>query len=331
MRRLVERIAIVGFALLAPAPGSAQYPSLGPLSAEEGAPLHRLSYTPMVEGADLTPRGALRLDLWMGYTNIFEQDSADAATLYLDMERAITTATVRYGLAERLEVGGRVTVETDWGGFLDGFMVDFHDVLALGSRHRRDFPSGDYGQTLEDADGRLLVDIPRRTFDVVDVRAFAKWSAATSADGRRTLSLRAVARIPTASSTVGEQRADVSLMALGRTAWRGFHLHGMAGAATVNRSAELRDVLRSRSAFAMIGAERPFNDHLSGVIEFTGATPILRSFGDSDVDGIPTNLVFGLVGRTAGGWRWEVGMQEDVPPRGPSLDFTVQLGLSRTW
>jgi hypothetical protein len=285
----------------------------------------------MVEGADLTPRGALRIDLWTGYSNIFEQDSADAATLYLDMERLIATAAVRYGVAERLEIGARLTMETDWGGFMDGFVAGFHEALSLGNRNRRDFPSGAYGQTLEDGDGRVLVDVPRRSFDVVDVRAFAKWRAVATADGRMVLSLRAVARFPTAASAVGAQSVDVSLMALGRTAFRGFHLHGMAGGATVNRSPELRDVLRGYTAFGMVGAERPLNDRLSAVVEFTGSTPILRSFGDSDVDGAPTNLVFGVVGRTAGGWRWQVGMQEDVPPWGPSLDFTVQLGLSRTF
>ena len=331
MRRLVETVFIAVLALLAPAPGSAQHPSLGPLSAEEGAPLHRLSLTPMVEGADLTPRGAFRVDLWAGYSNIFEQDSADAATLYLDMERLIATASVRYGLSERLEIGGRLTTETDWGGFMDGFVAGFHEALSLGNRNRRDFPSGAYGQTLEDGDGRVLVDVPRRTFAVVDVRAFAKWRAVATADGRRVLSLRAVARLPTATSTVGAQRSDLSLMGLGRAAWRGFHLHGMAGGATVNRSPELRDVLRGYTAFAMVGAERPLTGGVSAVVEFTGSTPILRSFGDRDVDGFPTNLVFGLVGRTAGGWRWEVGMQEDVPPWGPSLDFTLQAGLSRTW
>lgn len=285
----------------------------------------------MVEGADLTAPGAFRVDLWAGYSNIFEQDSADAATLYLDMERLIATAAVRYGVAERLEIGARLTMETDWGGFMDGFVAGFHEALSLGNRNRRDFPSGAYGQTLEDGDGRVLVDVPRRSFDVVDVRAFAKWRAVATADGRRVLSLRAVARFPTAKSAVGAQSVDVSLMALGRTAWRGFHLHGMAGGSTVNRSPELRDVLRGYTAFAMAGVERPLNARLSAVVEFTGSTPILRSFGDGDVDGAPTNLVFGVVGRTAGGWRWQVGMQEDVPPWGPSLDFTVQLGLSRTF
>jgi hypothetical protein len=38
-----------------------------------------------------------------------------------------------------------------------------------------------------------------------------------------------------------------------------------------------------------------------------------------------------VVGRTKSGWRWELGMQEDLPPRGPSIDFTVQLALSHRW
>lgn len=332
MRRIVEIATTTAlFALLAPAPGCAQHPSLGPLSAEEGAPLQRLSYTPMVEGADVTPAGALRADLWVGYTNIFEQDSADAATLYLDVERMITAATLRYGIARGVEVGGRVTLQTDWGGFLDPVIVRFHDLLGAGSRFRKNFPEGAYGQTLEDAEGRVLVDLPRRSFSAVDARVFAKWQPVGDADSRQALSFRAVARIPTAQNTVGEERADVSLMALGRTAWRGFHLHGMAGGATVNRSPELQDVLRGGHAFGMIGAERPLNDHLSAVIEFTGSTSIVRSVGDWDVDGAPTNVIFGFVMRTQGGWRWEAAMQEDVPPWGPSMDFTLQLGVSRSW
>jgi hypothetical protein len=285
----------------------------------------------MVEGADVTPRGALRLDLWTGYSNIFEQDSAAAVILYLDLERMITAATLRYGVADGLEVGGRVTVETDWGGFLDGFMVRFHDALSLGSRNRRDFPTGEYGQSLQDRNGRVLVDVPRRTLDVVDVRAFAKWTALDTPDGHRALSLRAVAQVPAGANSVGERGPTVSVMALGRTAWKAFHLHGMLGGAPVTRPPELEDVLRGGVGFAMIGAERPFNDHLSAVVEFTGTTRILQPFDDWDVDGMPTNVILGLVGRTAGGWRWEVAMQEDVPPWGPSLDFTLQVGLSRTW
>jgi hypothetical protein len=81
----------------------------------------------------------------------------------------------------------------------------------------------------------------------------------------------------------------------------------------------------------MLGVERPLKPGLSAVVQLTGSTQLLRDFGDHDVDGAPTNIVFGFVGHARGGWRWEAGMQEDMPARGPSNDFAVQLSLGRTW
>jgi hypothetical protein len=99
----------------------------------------------------------------------------------------------------------------------------------------------------------------------------------------------------------------------------------------VRRSPELARVLRGGQATFMVGAERPMGPGLSLVAQLTGSTQLLRDFGDHDVDGAPTNAIFGVVGTTGGGWRWEVAMQEDVPARGPSTDFMVQFSLGRTW
>jgi hypothetical protein len=285
----------------------------------------------MVEGSDLVPVGSFRADLWLGYSNIFEQDSTEHHNLYLDLERLITAVTVRYGLHERVEVGGRATLQTDWGGFLDGFVEGLHNTLGLGNRRRPDYPHGSYGQTLRDETGQTLIDIPRRNLALEDVRLFAKWRAYASADGRNTLSLRAVARIPTEENLVGSERSDIGAMLLGRTQWKRWHLHAMVGGSTVRRSPELQDVLVGRQAFFFVGVEHPFRPRLSGVIQFMGSTQLLRSFNDHDVDAALTNMVLGVVGETEGGWRWQVGLQEDTPPRGPSLDFTLQLGLSRAF
>jgi hypothetical protein len=285
----------------------------------------------MVEAAAPVPEGALRIDTWIGYSNLFEQDSASDHVLYLDMERMITALTVRYGVAEAVEVGGRLSLHSAWGGVLDGFMVTFHRSLGLGVRDRPAYPRGAYGNVLRDGDGRTLVEMPERHLSLDDVRLFAKWAMAGGPDARGTLSARVVARIPVAQPTAGSERSDLALMLLGNVAWRGVHLHAMAGGSTIRRGPDMRDVLRGRQWFGMVGVERPFRERLSGVIEVTGSTQLLRDFADHDVDGAPTNVVFGIVGVTERGWRWEVGMQEDWPPRGPSLDFTVQLALSRTW
>jgi len=325
--------AVLAAVLLAvsPARSRAQVSSVGPLKAEEGAPLQRLGYTPMTESADLVGVGRFQTELWLGYSNIFEQDSATSHNLYLDLERLLTAVTLRYGLADELEVGARATFQTDWGGFLDGVVEELHNVLGLGNRNRPDFPRGAYGQSLKDGDGHVLVEIPRRAFGLDDVRFFTKWRAYASGDGGRVVSLRAVARVPTKANIVGNERSDVGLMLLGRFAWRRWYVHAMAGGSTVRRSPELEGVLTTRQAFFSAAAEYPLRPRLSALVQATGATQLLRSFNDHDVDGAPLNVIVGLAGTAGTGWRWEIALQEDAPPRGPSLDFTFQLAVSRTW
>ena len=324
---------------LAPAAGAAQAdaarqtrPSLGPLTSEEGAPLQRLGLTPAMEGVTLTPRGTVRADVWLGYASIWEQDSSSVANVFLDLERLITAATLRVGVTDRLELGARATLERTGGGFLDRGVLGFHTIIRTGDRKRRDYPRDAYGQWLRDADGTLLVDIPDRSVPTLeDVRLFAKTRLLASDDGRRALGVKVEVRIPTAENTLGSERADVALTVMGRTAWRGFHLHGLVGGTSVRRSPDLAHVLRTRQWVGMLGAERPLRAGLSVVAQLTGSTQLLRDFGDHDVDGAPTNLVCGFVGRTPGGWRWEAALQEDIPPRGPSNDFALQLSLGRTW
>jgi hypothetical protein len=120
-------------------------------------------------------------------------------------------------------------------------------------------------------------------------------------------------------------------MVLARLGWRRWHVHALAGGSSVRRSPELRDVLTGRQAFFAAAVEYPLRPTLSAVVQATGATQLLRSFDDHDVDGAPLNVIVGLTGLAGTGWRWELAFQEDAPPRGPSLDFTLQLALSRTW
>ncbi|HSG48470.1 MAG TPA: DUF3187 family protein, partial [Longimicrobiales bacterium] len=93
-----------------PASPPQTWPPLGPLTAEEGAPLQRLGLTPMVELADPVAQGTFRADLWVAWSNIFEQDSAATHNLYLDMERVLSALTLRYGVTDRLELGARATL-----------------------------------------------------------------------------------------------------------------------------------------------------------------------------------------------------------------------------
>lgn len=306
-------------------------PPYGPLAWEEGSPLQRVTLTPMAELADPVDPGAWQADLWLGYSNIFEQDSAATHVLFLDLERLITAATVRYGVGRRLEVGARFTLETTGGGVLDSFISWWHGRLGLGNANRGRYPENAYAQRLVDGRGDVRLDAPSRTLALEDVRLFAKWGAWTSADGRRALSLRGLVRLPTQDNGVTRERTDVSLMVLARSRWGRAHIHGMMGLSTLRTSREVVPVLRDAHAFLNVAGEYPLAGWVSAVVQYSLSSAAAQGFRNSELDSPLGNVVFGAAGRVGSGWRWDVSFQEDIPADTPAVDFTLGVRVSRIW
>lgn len=303
----------------------------GPLTTEEAGPLQRLAFTHTVEGADLIPAGTFQADLWMGYANIFEQDSADTHDLFLDLEWLSTTAGVRYGVTDRLEVGGRLSFETTGGGILDPFISGWHSKLGLGNGNREKYPHSVYEQRLQDGRGNTYMEIPRSTLALEDVRVFAKWRAWASRGGDKLLSLRGVARVPVQGDPDQGRRSDVAVMALFRAAGAPWYFHGTVGGATTRAAQDFDGLLRRGAFFVDLAVERNLAPWVSGVAQVSVASPRLQGFADPELDGWPINLVFGVTGQVADGWRVDVSFQEDIPPNTPAVDFTLGIGVRRSW
>ena len=317
--------------LLLASPGAAQVTSFGALTFEEGGPLQRISYAPMTEGAATLEPGMFSTDVWLGFSNIFEQDSADTHELFLDLERLLSTTTLRYGLIEGLEVGGRLTFETNGGGVLDSFISGWHNRLGLGNANRERYPFDQFDQRLEGARGAVLIDADQRNFALEDVQLFAKWELVTSRDRASVLSLRALTRIPTQQDITGRAHADFSLQALGQRSIGAWYLHGMLAASTARTSPELEAVTRRATGFLMVAAERALSPSVAAVVQVSLATPVLKGFRGRELDHAPTNLVLGLAGRLGRSWQWDVSFQEDMPADTPAVDFTLGVRFSRTW
>jgi Protein of unknown function (DUF3187) len=331
-RDIARRLTTLGLLLASSAQAAqAQAPSFGPLTYEEGGPLNSISYNPMTERLETVARGQWGADLWLGYSNLFEQDSAATHELFFDMERLTTVFTVRRGVSDRLEVGGRLAFATTGGGILDSFIIWWHEKLNLGNANRERYPRDDYAERFEGPDNLLLIDVASRKFGLENVRLFTKWHALSSEDGRSGLSLKAVASIPRGRNRVGVDRADVALVVIGRMARNRWYFHGTAAGSTLRSTLELDGILRSGTAFFMLGAERSLGEGYSALVQYSVSTPVFRGFRNREVDQPSANLIMGVAGRWGTDWRWEASFQEDLPADTPAIDFTLGLRLSRVW
>lgn len=318
-------------ALIVPTEGRSQQPSFGPLAYEEGGPINRMSYTPMIESADVTPPGSVTVGLYLGLSNMFEHDSSATHLIFVDMERLITAPSVRWGIADDFEVGGRLTLETRSGGFLDAPVRWYHELLGFGQANRELFPEEAYRYELSDGAGNPFIVVEPRSLVLEDVRLFGKWRMLASEDGRSALSLRAVTRIPTSANAVGEERTDFGLMALGRLGIGAWYVHGMLGASTVRAASLLRPILRGESVFFSFAIERSLWSGAAGIFQYQLSSPALHGYDDRELDWPLSNIILGLAGRLGERWRWDVSFQEDMPADAPAIDFTLGLRISRRW
>ncbi|MCA9738584.1 MAG: DUF3187 family protein [Gemmatimonadota bacterium] len=325
----MHRLAVA--ALVAPLLGSvplaAQEPFVGPLGVSERNPFYELFYVPVLETADVLPAGALRLDVTHAYSNIFEWGESDAAEQYFDLERLTSTWTLRHALGSAWEIGGRMSVQASWGGFLDPLVEGLHDAFGLPNGDRERVRQNQYGVELRDRRGDLVYRAPRRTISFEDPQVFVKWGARRS--DRGALSVRATTELPLGQDGTGTGRADAALEVLARRSWTRWHLHGMAGVTTVNAPEWARPWAHRAATYLALATERTFGP-TSLLAQWALSTPYLGDTGIDELDDLPSLLTVAVAGQRRA-WRWALGFVEDVPPNGPSVDFTVHLQLWRAW
>ena len=324
-------LSVLLAALLSPAPGVGQRPSFGPLTSEEGAPLQRVAYTPMMEGADVAERDGRSLEIWQGWSNIFEQDSSAAHVLFVDMERLLTAATFRWGVSDAFEVGARVTLETTGAGVLDGPILGWHDLWGFGNANRDRFPEDSYRAELRNADDDVLIRSAPRRMGLADMRLSGKWQVARSPDERSLMSIKVEMRVPGNTNLAADGRTDGAVMALARLGVGSWYLHGMLGASAHRVPPELEGTQKRGGAFLTVAVERSLGSRLAALAQLEAQSATLSTFDHRELDQAPTNLVLGLAGTIGDSWRWNASFQEDVPADTPAVDFTLTLAVRRSW
>jgi hypothetical protein len=297
---------------------------------QERNPLYRLFLTPVTESADLVQQGRWEAHLSTSYSNIFETSDSPRHAQYFDLERLVTLVTLRYGVAPEVEVGMMVGVRTDWGGFLDGFIRGWHDAFGFPQGNRNDAPDGVHGLTLVEGGARRIDLEAGSAWE--DVRAFVGWSLAGTRDDRRALTLRAAVKLPVGGLDRGTSgRLGGSLELAGRVSGHRTHLHGSLGAVHLRPPHRLEAFTRDWAVTASLGVEYAVSSAVAFAGQLVGASPYVGGFGAANLDRIPLNLVLGLTGRAARGWGWQASFAEDLVASGPSVDFTLDLQISRRW
>jgi hypothetical protein len=250
--------------------------------------------------------------------------------IVLDGETYRTSIALDYGLSERLAVGITVPLVAHSGGFLDGFLQDWHDLFGLSNERREEFEDNslDYSYLESGVEVFALSDHDR---GLGDVRLTANWDLLGDSDETRSLILRPGLKLPTGSSNTlrGSGSTDLSLQLLSTDrrsldGW-GMTLSWMIGALWLGEGDVLEPLREDMVAIASVGLSRPIWHELSARLQLDGHSAFydseLRPLGASSVQ-----LTFGGSLELARAQRIDFAMVQNL-----FTDTTPDLGIHLAW
>lgn len=302
----------------------------GPLPVRNQHPAQLTVLHLPVRGTASLPEGQVMVRGDAAYSNLFLSGSGPGARRFeMDGEYLRVAAGMRAGLGGGLELGVEVPVAHTSGGFLDGFVIDYHDTLGLPDQGRDQSPRDAFEIRASRA-GQTVWQVERDSAAWMDVPVTLAWQVADPVEGLGMV-LQAGIELPTGDDAdgYGNGQLDVGLglgleyRIFGIAAY-GRAQHTFAGTPRQSRDAGLHfaDVTSVGGAL-----EVPLGEGVTAAVQFEWETSTLRELGLAVVERDQALLWLGGRIRLDDDTALELGFGEDLIGL-VSPDFTAWIGMS---
>jgi len=189
-----------------------------PFATNNQSPLIQIYGLPHAEPAAILENGQVSARLTLDVANNFTFLNTDTESVMLDGETYRSTLALRYGYNDRFEVGIDIPYVSHNGGFLDGFIENWHDTFGLPGGDRDKFPR-DRLQYSYRRNNRQLLDLTDSSAGLGDLRMSAGWQLVEEAGERPgAASLRFSLKLPTGDSDklLGSGGTDLAVSLAGQ-------------------------------------------------------------------------------------------------------------------
>lgn len=329
--------ALLFFLLLFPATLFASDMEITPFRTTNQSPLVMIHPLPAEASAAISPKGKFSTALTFDLANSYASSSAGAEKILLDGESCRWTLSSRYGLTDRIEVG----VELPWvmygGGFLDSFIVDWHDTFAMPQGGRDVAPKSRISYSYSKAGARkLLMDSSGSGIGDIVLTGGLKLYEEKSPLLRDALSVRTTIKLPSGDSEAlrgnGAFGGTVSLCgAANYFTERGvFGIFGSVGGMVSAKGDLLKDQQEPFAAFGTFGLGWGPASWLSFKIQVNANTPLYKDSSLAELSKPGVMLVTGGALKFPGDYQLDLGVAEDVSVA-TAPDVAFHFGLSKVF
>lgn len=265
----------------------------------------------------------------INWGNTEKEDFSADGNYTLDAETFELRLHFDHGFSERFAVHAELPWRQVSEGSLDGFIDDWHGVFGLPGGSRRRLPEDQLLIEFE-RDGATLLSIDESTSGIGDIPVALGYQLYATDSSAVSTWLTVKAPTGSADDLTGSGAVDVAATLAGQSQLNEhWQLFGQASVAWLGEG-DLLPELQESFAWTLMGgltwnAWRALD--LTAQLE---ANSRLYDGIESELDGDAIVLTFGGSWRTEGGWRYDVGVSEDLQA-GASPDIVFVFAVARAY
>lgn len=268
-----------------------------------------------------------RVTAEFNWSNTSYHEFSDAYDFTLDGEGRELRLRLEHAIGHRWAV----LVEVPWrslsGGSLDGFVENWHDFFGLPNGSRHNMPRDRYLVEYREGE-RILLQEDDSSSGIADVPLGVGYQVAASERQALATWLTVKAPVGEPEELTGSGAVDVALSVTGeRPLADHWQLFGQLDAVWLGQGDILAEHQESFAWAGLVGVSWNAWHRLDLTVQAYANSQIF----DLPVDGLSGDAIvlsYGGSYRTTGGWRLDVGMNEDIEV-GKSTDLTIYLAVRR--
>jgi hypothetical protein len=294
-------------------------------------PALKLYGFPLDSSATITPAGKLNIALLQEIASDYSTAANSTERLVFDGEAYRTTLAVTYGISEKLDAGINIPYLLYSGGFLDHFIIDWHNFFGMkqGGRNRAPIGAVNYSYRKNGVE-KLKMDGSGSGIGDISLTAGRKLYADTDSN----LSLRGALKLPTGDSSAlrGSGSTDLALSLCastsGTTGWGRLGLFSSAGLLAMTDGKVIADQQENLAIFGTLGTGWTPASWLSFKLQLNANSPLYRQSSLKQLASSAVMLTTGGTLLLPDNYRLDLGVAEDISV-GTAPDVTFHFGLSR--
>ncbi|MBJ6749430.1 DUF3187 family protein [Geomonas anaerohicana] len=336
MRFPIKRVSAAVVLLLAVwgRPCQAESLAVTPFYTFNQSPLVQIYGLPAAESAVVQQPGKAWTLVALDVANSYLKRESARESLLVDGEGERITLALRYGVAQRGELGMDLPLVAYNGGIFDGFIEDWHEFFGLPQGQRPGAPKGqlrfEYAK-----DGRQRLDMDRDGIGLGDVRLNGGWQLYHDGGANPVaLALRTSLKLPTGSSSrlTGSGSTDLALWLTGSSdyalpgRWGHATVFAAAGGLAMTDGQVLKQQHKNLAGFGTLGLGWSPADSFALKAQLSGHSAFFRDSAFSELSSGAMQVIFGGTVAFSPRTTLDIALSEDVTV-GASPDVALHLGV----